>query len=56
MKVQILNEAGEMIWSQRPESEWTATNVEYLKDGTQEKIIKALEIALACAKASEVSE
>ncbi|WP_368750314.1 hypothetical protein [Klebsiella aerogenes] len=50
MKVQIIDDRGNPIWSQDDDSEFTGTSTEYLKDGTQEKIVAALKFALACAK------
>ena len=45
MKVQVLNDSGEILWSYDHETLEGFTSTAYLTDGTQQQIVTALEIA-----------
>lgn len=49
MHVQVVDEQGQIIWSQDSDSSFCGAPTEYLNDGTMKKIVTVLGFATACA-------
>lgn len=54
MKVQVLNDSGEILWSYDHQVREGFTSTQYLKDGTQNQIVTALEMAHQQATGEQV--
>lgn len=51
MKIQVLNDADELVWERSPNAGMTSSS--YLHDGTQQQIINALSEALEQAEGQQ---